>query len=57
MELAPNMMMVVVAMIIIGHKCIWGTVCRREQSAREEGKGKERILRDEENGSTLHMHT
>jgi hypothetical protein len=45
------MVMTTVKMMIMGHECLWGTVL--EGSV---GRGKERKLRGEEDGSTLHIY-
>jgi hypothetical protein len=42
----------IMIMVVIGHKCVWGTVWEEQQ---ERGE-KERILRSEEDGNTLHIH-
>jgi hypothetical protein len=46
-------MMVVVVIAIIGHECIWGMVWGDQ---REEGRGKERVLCGEKDGSMLHIY-
>jgi hypothetical protein len=46
-----NMMFMI---IIMGHECIWGTVWEASAGG---GGGKERILRCEEDGSTLRIYT